>query len=1772
MKCKQALSIKGNFIMDQKRENQIIDALMREQLLENEQTAKDSLIKNNQIIRQGLGTNQSALLELLQNANDCGVSEGKFVSICCTITPGFLIFQHNGKAFTEEDVKKLNRFFASDDASEKRQNMNLSGYKGIGFKSIYNETDFVSIISGGFSYQYRKSFWENAENGRYKNYPWQSMPILKNREEIEKQLNVELKANVNFVFEMPEAKSRTLFEKIFTQTDWLVFFEKLQHIYVFNQPQNQSKHIAIFRDTKQNWEHIRIKLEEGNPQKTLKSIATQEWVILTSSENIPHELHMRIAENPNIPPKFKKPIPVNISFAVKIQGQKIIPHDNSVLFCHRMPLRLTLKLPVLLNADFLPDMARSNLLSSTPEKDWNQFILEASMKSYGRMLVTMASSDFFDKKTLLNALAIPDWTQLPEEKEKIEKIFTATFKNTAFLPSLFNPRKLLAISESKYDETSLIHDLLKNEAKKDRFMFTQEYFLFKTENFILNQMENIQVIKQFDKENGGKFEIVSWVTIPGKICELARLYQNNFDFQVNLHQTLKYWCDNARETMSMPHKERLLLDLYNSSFLVPEKPSGTNLLLKKPSEIFFFSEKTLLPMSMIRELIAPLNLKFLNPILLQDPNIHSWFKVDLKIQETNESSLLDGLIFLIETHDPKIETATFTVAAFLFCVFSNKKLPRDSLEKLQNLRLKTKNGTYQKASLLFLANDYEPEKKLETILSEDDSCLSIDYIIEIQRRFPEKYNNEQFLREVREFFLSIGVVEKISLVTRKPYSVKKAKQNGEFYIESYISDAKKICNSAENRDFETFTSVTFISYFYTKPQLYAPLFWEVIKSNWKDVKQQMSLKTPSKNIKDSHISYLIFILKEKKLHLAKQTNPPYFSNERYYSHQLYWAALDEVFFLSSSIRVAAYLEDFTVAMAEELGFKTKIDIKDIVLILAELNKIENDVPILKYQSVLKQLLAQKCTEEEREQLKIWKNNGGLLPCEANQLQEIKKLKVFAIPNVNAPSDSLEYLKEFPGISPEEMKKIGELFGIEIYKEPKYQFAGAKRDTILEESLEAHLPAFALLSAQGTGEKASNLLADIWDKFQTIECYEVQTLEPSGIKGIFIGSRFYRLSSTRLNGNLAEYFLEKIQVLLGLNEKVRFQKLKEIFFPHKAASKIERDIRSKNPDKKFLTGYTEMTAILSELKEAKKNTCLMEADIGQSSSSSSATVNNNQDEMLIDCSENNSDPQKKLGADLNTILNDETDEESSDNSLALERQFSELSLFKPPTQTNENRFFLENQMSAEILSDKSFGVDEDEAAHTTTSIHLNKHEKTPSEKRFSEDSFFDDEEDEKDGNGDDEGDDDKVQAPVFTSSKESEKSTPFVHPAQETRQTFPRAGKSPSNPAYQQLKEKYEEREKLPKQKTTASSFSLALKAPRSMPNYRPPNLSYDPNNSPYRVPSSRETDPYPYRKQHVTDQKKTKESNNSQLSSSADTKNPSSNDRNNTSTQSYTSRNLFGASSSHSGSPSMQERPSTSLPSSSSSSSFFSAAPVPSNTSFSPNLKNVSNARLAFTEPKKNHRTVPLDFEKVNADKKRKQIIALLSDEGESVKIGYMGERFVYDYLKKKYLIETTNSTSQMISTKNGFEIKDSRNQTKLIEVIWFNAERSGGIGEPIQGHSEYSEYSMIRKESGKPADLKIIFYNQNELDGKPKKLYIEVKATKGSTPQVANFTKNEWNRMFKYGNRNAYAIYRVYGINTQNPTLCIFDAPAQDIQRRLPNTGEKGKDGFYVESIQFKL
>lgn len=354
---------------------------------------------------------QRFFFELLQNADDMPI-EGKSVNVQLELLKDHFLFLHDGKIFDEKDVKSI----ADAAKSTKSKDKTKTGYKGIGFKSVFTDSSVVYIKSNGYFFKFdktdpvykdpsklygkqlekliptaQKEFWEDYETKKNEyadinNIPWQIKPIWFNITETPTELK-----NSNFIHPHNVAIALEIGNNIFQEKE---YYKKLKNI------MEEPRFLLFLRNIKNlvfkyNDENIAITVERNKDHlqvnynnKLVSSYLKHDYsVVITNKEFTNAGLNLKkqrvngkdeftnaegVPIN-NIPEKLSTLEESTISFAAKVKDGKIqrLPKKNAILFNYLPTSDKSFEFPFLVNADFVSKTDREFIQS---ENIWNHYL------------------------------------------------------------------------------------------------------------------------------------------------------------------------------------------------------------------------------------------------------------------------------------------------------------------------------------------------------------------------------------------------------------------------------------------------------------------------------------------------------------------------------------------------------------------------------------------------------------------------------------------------------------------------------------------------------------------------------------------------------------------------------------------------------------------------------------------------------------------------------------------------------------------------------------------------------------------------------------------------------------------------------------------------------------------------------------------------------------------------------------------------------------------------------------------------------------------------------------------------------------------------------------------------------------------------------------------------------------------------------------------------------------------------------------------------------
>lgn len=298
------------------------------------------------IFNEVTGAQHTYIYELLQNANDYPYKNEK-VEVKFILTDHYLFFLHTGDYFNLRNIVGI----SSINQGEKAKNTETIGYKGIGFKTVFVNNEYVYLRSGDWSLRFDRAY---SEEKLYGDCPWALMPIPTPTKELDHEIVSTLSAagdnmRVQFALRHKSNARNNLeqLDKVFGDNQILLFIPHVNKVDVI--VDGKKRHVVEKDENK--------------------------WVVSHCSYPVPPDLkkwvEVSINSGEKVPEKFKDISHVRISFAVERENNVLKPVENARVYNY-LPTELRLGFKFLINADFIPNGSRSGL----HDVKWNDCIME----------------------------------------------------------------------------------------------------------------------------------------------------------------------------------------------------------------------------------------------------------------------------------------------------------------------------------------------------------------------------------------------------------------------------------------------------------------------------------------------------------------------------------------------------------------------------------------------------------------------------------------------------------------------------------------------------------------------------------------------------------------------------------------------------------------------------------------------------------------------------------------------------------------------------------------------------------------------------------------------------------------------------------------------------------------------------------------------------------------------------------------------------------------------------------------------------------------------------------------------------------------------------------------------------------------------------------------------------------------------------------------------------------------------------------------------------
>ena len=405
--------------------------------------------------------------ELIQNADDAAAANGVLINV--KTSGDYLMVCHNGNSFDKDDFEAI----TSAANGTKKANENKTGYKGIGFKSVFTDSEKVFIKTGGYQFKFDKSderFTDfdsfyffvnrlqteeqqqfflrkyNRERTRFKgvsDIPWQLEPIWIDKfpSELGEYF---MQSNVTIALKLGEHKIKgdNGYEKaiadIICNPHFMLFLRNTNRI-DFNgfsvSKTNRNGLITLKNSFDINrieyFQREDFEIDVNNDIFEKNGIDIR--IIIEGRDDVSGKIIEAkfVDTNRQVLDNIPKKIAINnstiISFAIPINEDKTLKPNTKCneisMFAFLPTLVKDFKFPFYINANFILDPPRQRILGDNP---WNFYLMQAVAK---QLVHWSASLNEKKDRNALNVLIPRYFEENSTDTKQLAEHFNTSYKS-----------------------------------------------------------------------------------------------------------------------------------------------------------------------------------------------------------------------------------------------------------------------------------------------------------------------------------------------------------------------------------------------------------------------------------------------------------------------------------------------------------------------------------------------------------------------------------------------------------------------------------------------------------------------------------------------------------------------------------------------------------------------------------------------------------------------------------------------------------------------------------------------------------------------------------------------------------------------------------------------------------------------------------------------------------------------------------------------------------------------------------------------------------------------------------------------------------------------------------------------------------------------------------------------------------------------------------------------------------------------------------------------
>ncbi|RKO72551.1 DUF3883 domain-containing protein [Sphingobacterium puteale] len=666
---------------------------------------------------------QRFIYELLQNADDSSNESGS-LDVRIDFINEFVVFSHSGAAFTTVDIESI----SSAGDGTKTGDDTKTGFKGIGFKSVFSHSKLVYIKSGNYCFKFDRNHWKEHWNNHWGDKAlWQSERRSKNKEE-----NIKMPWQIIPIWsDLPEqVASLAALSQYNVST--VIAYDKIEELKSsLNDLFSDSQIVLFLRSRK-----VKIAIYSDEPLVLEKStdenitslvrndIKLSDWLIKTETFQINEEIKAAISADDKSPKKLREAKFTEIAFAVQLEEGRLRAVDvhNRLIFTY-LPTSVNYNLPFLVNGSFLTDAGRQQLHQDVV---WNNWLFNEIPLRYFSWVAELAHKDSAYRQDIL--AIIPSRLFGNQLSRSFNEGLGLALSTIAFIPN--HNGDLLKIDESIYDRSAitqviddqLLIDFINEDSSKD---FTISSFI--------PPLEPIGSLISLGIYTFNVDQLQSFIS--------SSFFRDNFSVSDNFG-LIDFFYEQQSAVENEYDKKAFNDKLKSIPFIFDE-----NEKLKSPNEIYFpakeYAAEFAGKISVVHHTVmADISRRW---------STQSWLIHQINIKEPSSLVFIERTI--IERGDEFVTTDNaIAIGRYIFEAHRNGTLKDHHYRDLYHLPVLSSSGKLLPASSAYLSDIYEPTLKIESLF-DNDFYISGDYI-----------DKDIDKREWGSFFIKIGVKEDVGVV------------------------------------------------------------------------------------------------------------------------------------------------------------------------------------------------------------------------------------------------------------------------------------------------------------------------------------------------------------------------------------------------------------------------------------------------------------------------------------------------------------------------------------------------------------------------------------------------------------------------------------------------------------------------------------------------------------------------------------------------------------------------------------------------------------------------------------------------------------------------------------------------------------------------------------------------------------------------------------------------------------------------------------------------